>query len=63
MKKSISLAALAVAILFAPVTFAKGGTKQQNPKEKSVKVEKKEAKSDQKPADGAKKHHKKEKKD
>jgi len=63
MKKSISLAALAVAIFFAPVTFANGGNKQQTPKEKSAKVEKKEAKSDQKTAESAKKHHKKEKKD
>ncbi|UTA69644.1 MULTISPECIES: hypothetical protein [Emticicia] len=64
MKKSISLAALAVAILFAPVTFAaKGGIKQQAPKEKPAKVEKKEAKAENKPTEPAKKHHKKEKKD
>lgn len=63
MRKSILLAALAVAVLFAPVTFAKGGKKQQTPKEKTAKVEKKEAKNEQKVADNAKKnHHKKAKK-
>jgi Ni/Co efflux regulator RcnB len=63
MRKSILLAALAIAVLFAPVTFAKGGKKQQNPKEKTAKVEKKETKTEQKVAHNSKKHsHKKAKK-
>jgi Ni/Co efflux regulator RcnB len=60
MRKSILLAALVVSVLFAPVTFAKGGKTQQNPKEKTAKaakVEKKEAKNEQKVADNSKKHH------
>lgn len=57
MRKSILLAALVVTVLFAPATFAKGVKKQQNPKEKTVKVEKKEAKNEQKVADNSKKHH------
>jgi Ni/Co efflux regulator RcnB len=60
MRKSILLAALVAAVLFAPVTFAKG---QQTPKEKTAKVEKKEARNEQKVADNTKKHpHKKSKK-
>lgn len=63
MRKSILLATLVVAVLFAPVTFAKGVKKQQNPKEKTAKVEKKETKNEQKVADNSKKHpHKKTKK-
>ena len=63
MKKSILLAALVVSVLFAPAIFAKGGKKQQNPKEKTAKVDKKETKNEQKVADNSKKqHHKKLKK-
>jgi len=56
MKKSILLAALAVAIFAAPTTFAQGG-KPQGPKEKATGVEKKEMKKEQKVADNSKKHH------
>ena len=57
MRKSILLVALVATVLFAPDTFAKGGKKQQNPKEKTAKIEKKEEKkSEQKVADNSKKH-------
>ena len=70
MKKSILLAAFAVATLIAPVSFANGGVKKQTPvqaaqtdkkqEKATAKIHKKEAKDEQKMANSSKKmHHKK----